>query len=355
MRILSIGTDRKLLEEGSVVRLRQGAYAEELGALDCVIFSGPEAQEIVEGPLRIMPTRSPSRAWYGWDALRIARSLPRPDVLTAQDPFETGLAGWLIARVLGVPFHVQLHTDPWAPGFARHSFRNRVRRFIAPFILRRAVGVRVVSEGIAEKAEAHGVRAPITVLPIFTDMARLEDLPRTKHPRWKIALLFVGRLEKEKGVDRALDALAHARASGHDVGLTIVGSGSEEHDLRNQAQILELAGAVSFVGWQDDITPYLSEADLVLVPSRYEGYGLVIVEALTAGVPVLASDVGIAREAGAIVVPPKEFTQSLMQWLKAGPRHGELAPSFEANLPRSFEAYVTAYADDIRACASAQV
>jgi glycosyltransferase involved in cell wall biosynthesis len=73
---------------------------------------------------------------------------------------------------------------------------------------------------------------------------------------------------------------------------------------------------------------------------------MVIVEALAAGKPVLSTDVGIAREAGAIVATEKDFATVLAEWFKNGPRTGELK-----NYPyKTFEAYVRAYSDDIAAC-----
>ena len=86
----------------------------------------------------------------------------------------------------------------------------------------------------------------------------------------------------------------------------------------------------------------------MLCPSKYEGYGLVIVEALAAGKPVISTDVGIAREAGAIVVREEKFVEALKEWFVGGPRVGELRDYAYKN----FDEYVRAYREDIAACAS---
>ncbi len=86
----------------------------------------------------------------------------------------------------------------------------------------------------------------------------------------------------------------------------------------------------------------------MLVPSEYEGYGLIIVEALAAHVPVLAHDVGAAREAGAVVIEGSSFSDGVVAWLS-----GDRKPAVLQNYPYASQgAYVHAYVEDIRACIS---
>lgn len=353
MRLLSIGTDRKLFEKGSAVARRQEAYAEKLGHTDIVVFTkqSQAKSKTTFGNVSVIPTNSWAALFYGFDAWRLARRLEKPDVVTAQDPFETGLIGFFIARSFSVPLHAQVHTDFMAKEFTRRSFINFLRRRIAWFVLRRASRIRVILQSTADSLRERGISAPIEVLPIFVDTARFAKIARTKHPRWKIALLCVGRLEKEKRFELAIDALGAVRAKGHDAGLTIVGDGAEREALETRAQALGLSNRVEFVGWQNDLTKYYSEADLLFVPSRYEGYGLVIVEALAAGIPVLSTDVGVAREAGAIVVPASEFSSALVRWIENGPRTASLALHSYPDR----EDYLQRYCDDIRATATTAI
>lgn len=347
-RVLSLGTDRKLLEDGSAVRARQEAYARCLGALDCIVFSRETALVgRTDGSLSVTPTSSRSRLLYGYDAWRLARRLPRPDVVTVQDPFETGLIGLVIARMRRVPLHVQVHTDFTAVAFKRHSLVNRVRYHLAWIVLRRAARVRVILERTKDELVRRGIRTTISILPVFVDVARLAAIAREKHPRFKISALYVGRLEPEKHPCLAIDAVAHVRASGHDIGLTIAGEGSELAFLKEKVRAAGLEGRVEFVGFQRDIAPFLSKADVVLVPSRYEGYGLVIVESLAAGVPVIATDVGVAREAGAIVTDERYFAETLLAWLSDGPRSASLTGYPYA----SFDEYVEKWCGDVRSAA----
>jgi glycosyltransferase involved in cell wall biosynthesis len=183
------------------------------------------------------------------------------------------------------------------------------------------------------------------VLPIYVDTQHLQHITRTKHPQFKIALLFVGRLEKEKRAERAIAALKAARDAGHDAGLTIVGSGSQLAHLQQTARTLGLERFVVFAGWNADVTPYFQTADVVLVPSDYEGYGMVIVEALSAGIPVIATDVGVAREAGAIVSTPAEFSKTVLRWIATGSRSATLATEAYA----TYDEYLARITNDIAA------
>lgn len=339
MKVLMLSTDKKLLDSGSSVFERHFAYAKECGSLDVLVLDGKgEAHRdslLVRG----------SRRFLG--ALFAAWKLPKPEVVTVQDPFETGLIGFLIARWFKVPLHVQVHTDFLSRSFVRGRPLNRIRRLIARYVLQRASRIRVVSESIRESLDAHSSKlsAPISVLPIFVDIAKYANITRTKHDRFKIALLWVGRFEEEKNPLFAVQLLEIARKNGHDAGLTLVGSGSLESRLREYVRARGLERYVEFGGWQENLTPFFSVADIMLVTSAYEGYGMALIEALAAGVPVLSLDVGVARESGAIVVGrQKEMGRALLDWIAHGPRKGNLQ-----NYPYiGFESYVHAWCEDIR-------
>ncbi|MES2931084.1 MAG: glycosyltransferase family 4 protein [Patescibacteria group bacterium] len=323
MRLLLIGMDRTVFKEGSATRERIARLGREVERLDVIIFSTrahqiADRQELVPG-VHVYPTNSYSRLLYGWDALRIALRLPRPDIVSTQDPFEIGLAGLLFSWLSKVPLAVEMHTDFLSHSFAQHSFLNRIRVLLARFVVQGAAGGYAVSERLQDKImRAWAPAKEIGVVPIYVDTKTYSSIARTKHLRFRNTLLWVGRFEAEKNPQVALEALAFARAKGHDAGLVMVGNGRLEGLLRQQAQDLGVTEWVEFAGYQSDVRPYYAYADVLLVTSSYEGYGMVIVEALSAEVPVLSTNVGIAREAGALVVKG-DFPTALLLWL-SGPR-----------------------------------
>lgn len=115
----------------------------------------------------------------------------------------------------------------------------------------------------------------------------------TDRPR---SLVVVGRLSHIKGQDTAIRATALVRQAGFDVTLTLVGDcypgyESVEEGLRGLASELGVEDLTEFAGYQDP-APYVAAADVVLVPSRVESFGLVAVEALLLGRPVVAARTG---------------------------------------------------------------
>ncbi|WP_419827812.1 glycosyltransferase [Sphingomonas sp.] len=121
-------------------------------------------------------------------------------------------------------------------------------------------------------------------------------------------VLAAGRLIRQKGFDLLIDAVAALP----DVRLTIVGDGPERVRLARLIGRRGLAGRVTLAGFADDIRPWLDRCRLFVLPSRYEGYGAVIVEALAAGRPVIATRTTPAADdllgvpARGLVVPPDD-------------------------------------------------
>jgi glycosyltransferase involved in cell wall biosynthesis len=111
--------------------------------------------------------------------------------------------------------------------------------------------------------------------------------PRVRAPREEggVKALALGRLHPNKAFDVLLDALALAP----DIDLWIAGDGDHLGALQTQAGRLGLDRRVRFLGWQDDVWPLLDTADFLVCPSRLEPLGNVVIEAWTAGVPVVAT------------------------------------------------------------------
>jgi glycosyltransferase involved in cell wall biosynthesis len=236
------------------------------------------------------------------------------DVVTVQDPFWRGLFAWKVARQKKARFNVQVHTDLDAQTFVRHV--------LSQIVLLHADSVRAVSEKIKNRVLRFGVKSPVHVLPVFIDVAPFKTLTHIPHPRFKKTILWLGRFEDEKDPLYALEVLKQVRAKNIDAGLVMLGKGSLEKTLRSRTTRLDLVEHAEIIPWGDP-KPYLQMADVVLCTSRHESWGASIVEALAAGAPVVAPDVGVAREAGAIVADRAELAQKVIEVLEQGTR-GEL-------------------------------
>ncbi len=286
MKVLMITGDRRIFEPGTEANARfklQQGVVEELRA----VFWG-------KGAL-ITPLFTKGRF----------------DVVTSQDPFWRGLVAWRIARRLGARLNIQVHTDLKA-----ETKSKLIRHLLGQIVLRHADSVRVVSEKIKRQIVRY-TQAPISVLPVFVDIERFRNLVHRSHSLKTI--LWVGRFEEEKKPLQAVAVLKEVRQSGIDAKLIMLGKGRLEGRLRTSAAGLP----IEIPGWQTDPTPYLEIADVVLCTSDYESYGVSVVEALAAGVPVVAPDIGIAKEAGAIVVSRERLSEAVAEVLRSEV-HGEL-------------------------------
>jgi glycogen synthase len=165
-------------------------------------------------------------------------------------------------------------------------------------------------------ANVFGVRpAKITAIPNGIDPRDLEpvsaDLPalRSRYAApGELLVLLVGRLVYEKGFHLALDALAPVVRRIGGVRFVVAGTGAAEAELKRQARRLGLAGHGSFLGWVgDDMLHSLYRvSDLCIVPSLYEPFGLVALEAMASGCLCVVADTGGLRE-----VVPVEGTVGL--------------------------------------------
>jgi len=287
MKVLMISGDKNILSEGSEAYARLQLQKSSVEQLD--VFVWPQVHSCRE--------------------ISLAAKRNKYDVITAQDPFWRGLLAWRIARSTGTKLNVQVHTDLSAQSFMRH--------ILAQIVLRHADSVRVVSEEIKQQVLRIGVCAPVHVLPVFVDIESYKNIIRQPHSDKKI--LWLGRFEGEKDPIGGISVFTEVLTEIPDVKLLMLGSGSLEHSLRTKAEKLP----VEFLGWRLDPKPYLAMVDVVLCTSRHESFGASIVEALAAGVPVVAPDVGIVKEAGAIVVPREKMKSALIEVLRSGVR-GEL-------------------------------
>ena len=332
-----ISTDRKIFEEGSAVRERMIEYGELFDELHIIIFEqkveGRKWKVEIEKNTFAYSTNSLSKFFYIFDAIRIGYSILNAKrytlnafVITTQDPFETGKVGVALKNKFGIPLNIQIHTDFLSPYFRRYSFYNRLRVQFAPYTLLKADSIRVVSERIRSSllnAKRYTLQAPVTVLPIFVDREKLLAQPLTidvkkSYPGFDKYLLWIGRLEKEKNALLALETVHELKKRGVRAALIMVGEGSERERLISRTKALELNDSVFFAGYQINLLSYYQTSDALLVTSLYEGFGLVILEAAYIGLPIISTDVGIAREIGAHLVEshPRSFAEVLSRPLQ---------------------------------------
>ncbi|MGE9290242.1 MAG: glycosyltransferase family 4 protein [Puniceicoccales bacterium] len=169
-----------------------------------------------------------------------------------------------------------------------------------------------ISDGVKRSMEVWlpGLSGRLVTAANGVDLTPLQGLTRTKSANGEIRFLSVGRVIPKKNFEVAIRALAALGTPNWTY--TIVGEGEQRSELEALSKTLGVADRVRFAGYVDDVVPFYATSDVFLLPSLWEGFGLVAVEAMGAGLPVFAADVaglsevvGRDGEAG-VLIPPTD-------------------------------------------------
>ena len=389
MKILSIGSDKKLFDENSEVRQRVIEYAKFADELHVVILNqkskiSPRSREARQenqnlGNVFLYPTNSRTRWFYVLDAYKIGEQIIKKFknstsagdsgymLISTQDPFECGLAGYFLARRNKIPLQFQIHADFLSSYFWKEAFLNKIRVLLAKFLIPRANCIRVVSQRIKKSivSSLDFQVSMIKVLPIFVDVKKIQEAPvkidlRKKYPQFNFIILMASRIAKEKNIPLAINAFMEIVKKYPKTGLIIVGEGPRREALKLQIANRNLQKNVILESWIDDLASYYKTADLFLLTSNYEGYGMAIVEAMASGCPVVMTDVGLAGEVlidkkDGIVIPiedKEKLIEAILSLIKNPDLRNDLVKNAQKTL--SFwptkRGYLNDYRDSWESC-----
>lgn len=322
-----VQTIRRLGERGIRVEVLAPAYRGSRGG----VFDGVRVHRFRYAPAswetlthdQTAPDRIRERPWYaalvpGYvaagsrEAARLARS-GRFDVLHAFWPIPHGAIGIAAKRASGVPlvctfFGVEL------------TWMEKQFPVLAPLlrrIVRRSDAVTAISSYTADRLRRTVPGANPVIIPFGAAVEPPGDLPTSRaHPDEPFEILFVGRLVERKGVHLLLDAVA-ALPPGRPLRLRVVGDGPERGALEARAKRLGIADRVEFEGFVSDkeLAECFALCDAFVLPAVVdakgdtEGLGVVLLEAMSYGKPVVGSDIGgivdIVRDGrNGLLVPP---------------------------------------------------
>jgi phosphatidylinositol alpha-1,6-mannosyltransferase len=246
-------------------------------------------------PIKQKPAR-PARFTYSAIAL-VTAFCRRIDIVFCGHLYMAPLA-WLIARFKGARLVLQMHgIEAWR----RPSHLQRIATEAADLVLCVSRYTRACVVGWAAIAPERVIVVPNTVADVFTP-GDSQELRTAWGIEGKRVLLTVGRMassERYKGHDRVIAAIPDLVRQGHDIVYLIIGEGDDRARLEEIARKVGVAERVRFLGAVDQkrLVAAYRMADLFLMPSAGEGFGIAFLEAMASGTPAVGLNIGGARDA----------------------------------------------------------
>ncbi len=256
----------------------------------------------------VVPIELPNRAYL--HERRLVRQLCstfRPNVVHTHG-YRPDVVGAHVARALGIATVSTVH------GFTRGGAKNRFYEWLQRQALRRFSAVVAVSRQLAAELAQHGVPAHrLHVIPnAFANSTRPLERSAARValdiPEDRFIVGWVGRLSSEKGPDILVEAMARLRdAAVHAI---VIGDGPDARQLEGRARRLGVADRMQWRGVIPEAGRLLPAFDALALSSRTEGTPIVLLEAMAAGVPIVATRVGgipdVVTAAEAILIPPED-------------------------------------------------
>lgn len=311
-----ISLDKKIFDKDSYVAKRMIAY----GIVDPLFILLPSSTD------KFMELSPEVKVWgLGGNKVQIFFNIIKKgkkiinkniiDTITAQDPFFTGLIGFILKKKTDKKLEIQVHGDFFGGTYYKKSgIKNLFQYYLANFIVKKADIIRVVGQRIKDsliklKIDENKIKVkPIEINEEEINNHTIQTDLKKKYSNYKKIFLSIGRLEVVKNINFLIDVFAEvlkdkvngearegALGQKKDFLLLIVGSGSQEKILKEKVENLGLSNNIKFEDWTEDHISYIKTCDAVLFPSLSEGYGLVPMEADVCGTKVIMSNVGVAN------------------------------------------------------------
>jgi glycosyltransferase involved in cell wall biosynthesis len=273
------------------------------------------------------------RVWPRWRVLAAAfwlgRALRRQRPVVVQTFLHrANVAGALASRLARVP-HV-------VAGIRVADLRSRLRLAVERVATRNVDRYVCVSRSVAAFCRGPARLPPekLMIIPNGVDLGRFEQIAPVRLTLLNVAagrraLAVVARLDQQKNIDWLLAQAGELLKALPRHDLLIVGEGPQRRKLERKTQELGLAERVHFIGWRPDVPQILAASDLLILPSSWEGMPNVLLEAMAAARPVVASDVEGVREVLGSLAPqqilPKQDGKMLRDRVAAILGNPELA------------------------------
>ncbi len=223
-------------------------------------------------------------------AFRLAKLAKKLSVsLLVSHEYKSNLYGYLASKLTGLPHVIHFH------GFTSEDTKVRFYNKIDISVMKRSRAIITVSDQTKERLIKNGISGEkIEVIVNAIDDEAFEKIPFGNNVIDKNIPLLVGagRFSYEKGFDILIESLAKIKESGYKFNMLLYGDGPEKSNLTNLIDKFNLNDRIFLPGFIADLRPPFGAMEFLVIPSRSEGFPLVLLEAWAQGAPVVATPVG---------------------------------------------------------------
>lgn len=316
--------------------------------------------EWITDNLYAQPSNSLCRFLFFWDAIRRGLRLMRRypcAVITTQSPFDDAWAGWILKKISGAKLSVQIHNDFFAEDWLQERPIRKWGVALFSFLLKRADSIRVVSSPLKAKLEDLGIPPDrVLILPVGASLkpssAPATDRNSLKHKLLSKAgtrpvILTVARLCPQKNPNLLVRSAALLLQKTPNFICLWIGEGPSYQETKREIEKQKLDDHFLLLRdvSDDQLSSYYALADIFALPSRYEGFGKVILEAYLFSLPVVATqvtgpgDIILNGETGFLVPPqdPETLAEKLLVLLRDERKRREMGLLGQQRVQRAFD------------------
>ena len=261
--------------------------------------------------VRVIHSLSLSDTWRQWKTLQ--REGWMPDVVQLNVIQKQGLLALWLKKHFHIPYLIVEHWSGYLPENGQFMQLSRLKRKLYLHVAKEASVILTVSEPLQRAMKAVGFHTQEwglidNVVDDFFFENSGSEMPGQRKTLLHVSC-FDERAKNVKGLLRAAKMLSEKR---QDWQLVLVGTGVDYEEVRAYAKSLEIPE--ERLVWTGELSPrevaaWMHRADALVLSSHYETYGVILAEAVAAGLPILSTPVGIAEQAGALIVP-QEIAQN---------------------------------------------
>ena len=373
-RVLFVTSDTSILDPQSLLRLHFLNLREVFNEIHVMVLCTPwQSKKAVERiGQNIWLYTTTARHWWQqpFSASKVASQQLRftdgfrPDIVVALDPFEAGISALHIASKYDRAFQVHVTEDLYDPEFVSRHPHNKWRLRMAKYVLKRSECVRTSTLTIKERILKHYKHIDdLALLPrhynIRTIIEATQGIEKQRlYPQFAFVVLFVGKLDNNSTLFRALDA-ARSILFAKSIGMVVLGDGPNKKEFVDRAEILGIKTQVIFEKDESKLIPLLKASNILICTDTTEASDEVVIKAAASGLPLLLAKTPLREDLftdgeSAFLCDKEDtvgFSQKLVKFLNTNSlrtQFGENArDTIQTRLHEDPNAYKLAYRDTV--------